>query len=64
MGKKDTQTVRYVGRYDKVEVPLPDGGRAHVEHGEGLVTTPEHAASLLEQKGEWEQAKAAPEKEV
>ena len=38
--------------------------REVVENGKELVTTPEHAASLLTQQGEWEPAKAAPEKEV
>lgn len=64
MGKKTTtDSVRYVGRYEEVELwcPGPDGGekrREYVKHGEVLVTTPEHAASLLEQVGEWEPARA------
>lgn len=57
-----TDSVRYVGRYDAVEVRRPDGSRELVEHDKTFTTTPEHAASLLTQEGEWEPARASADK--
>ncbi len=61
--KRQTESIRYIGRYDAVELWCPDGRRETVNNGGTLDTTAEHAASLLTQEGEWEPAKAAPEKE-
>jgi hypothetical protein len=48
-----------------VDVAMPDGSGAHVEHGAALETTDEHAASLAEQEENWStkapaKAKSAP----
>lgn len=46
--------VRYIGRHNAVEVALPEGGEAVVEHGKVLETSAEHALSLCEQDENWE----------
>lgn len=51
--------VRYVGPHDAVLVPMPDGREPVISNGEVLKTSDEHAASLLEQEGNWELAKPA-----
>jgi hypothetical protein len=48
-----------------VDVAMPDGSGAHVEHGAALETTEEHATSLTEQAENWStsapsKAKATP----
>jgi hypothetical protein len=58
MGKTET-TLTYVGRYDAIELRRPDGSREIVERGEQFTTTPDHAASLLTQDGEWKSASPA-----
>ncbi len=50
------RTVRYVGRYDAVELPLGDflGSSVIVAQGEAVEVEDGLAASLLEQPGNWE----------
>lgn len=46
--------VRYIGPFAAVDVVLPSGAYAHVEHGDVFETTEDHAAALLEQTTNWE----------
>lgn len=56
--------IQYIGPHaDGVDVPLPDGSTRHVPAGGVLDTISEHAASLLEQKSNWQAATAAEPKE-
>lgn len=49
------KSIRYVGPLGAgVDVYLPDGRIESVAPGEVLKTSDEHAASLLEQEGNWE----------
>lgn len=52
-------TVIYTGRHGAVQVPCPDGRVPDVQWGDELVTTADHAASLLEQKDNWKRAPRA-----
>lgn len=58
-GPAAEKSVRYVGRYEAVQVRTPDGeSYATVERGEVLVTSAEQAEGLLLQQGEWLPASA------
>lgn len=46
--------VKYVGRHDAVELPLPSGGEITVEHKKTIEVEDEHALLLVEQPENWE----------
>ena len=55
--------IKYVGPHTAgVDLAMPDGDYAFVEHGSEIEVDDEHGASLLEQAGNWEAVKATQDK--
>ncbi len=45
--------LEYIGPFDEVLVPLPNGGEAYVANGAHFDTDKEHGEALLEQPSNW-----------
>jgi hypothetical protein len=50
--------VTYIGPYEGVDVPLPDGSAIYAEHGKPVDLRPELAKGLLVQEDIWSESKA------
>lgn len=48
--------LKYVGPIDVLEIGRPDGTRGRVRTGGTFKTTDDHAATLVEQSGNWEES--------
>jgi hypothetical protein len=64
LAKDEKVTIVYIGAIDAVEVRMPDGTNRVKRRDDELETTPEHAASLLEQDINWRAAPASKKKEA
>lgn len=50
------QRIEYIGPHEAVDLALPNGGWVQVDRGGTVEVDDEHAASLLEQKTNWQRA--------